>query len=188
MVSWVEIYQLQLRMRHSTSRFWALTCWMRLMRLSSVSAMYSVPRWDRAMALAASRVARTAAHFTRWWSMPGTWQWMGRPATIRTCRLSDTWPAVKHKCVWRKGAGFCGNFNLWRWKTKSKIKFAVLKSFLNDEQALAGKQLHFLTLAWNNKLLGNASFSFIYASMFEFKGTSHGEFFWRLLLFFFFYL
>lgn len=71
--------------------FVIVTCWMRLMRLSSVSAMYSVPRWDSAMALAASRVARTAAHLTRWWSIPGTWQWMGRPATIRTWRLSDTW-------------------------------------------------------------------------------------------------
>ena len=73
--------------------FWCsgrLTCWTRLMRLSSVSAMYRVPRWDRAMALAASRVARTAARLTRWWSMPGTWQWMGRPATMRTWRLSDT--------------------------------------------------------------------------------------------------
>lgn len=61
-----------------------MTCWMRLMRLSSVSAMNSVPRCDRAMALAASRVVRTAAHLTRWWSIPGTWQWMGRPATMRT--------------------------------------------------------------------------------------------------------
>lgn len=61
------------------------------MRLSSVSAMYRVPRWDNAMALAASRVARTAAHLTRWWSIPGTWQWMGRPATIRTWRVSETW-------------------------------------------------------------------------------------------------
>lgn len=91
--------------------FFTLTCWMRLIRLSSVSAMYSVPRWDRAMALAASRVARTAAHFTRWWSMPGTWQWMGRPATIRTWRLSDTWRGEKHTPVYKeRGKSATSNF------------------------------------------------------------------------------
>lgn len=61
---------------------------------------------------------------------------------------------------------------LWRWKSKSKIKFAV---FLKWWAGSGGKMI----------AIFNTGLNFIYNSMFEFKGTSHGEVFWRLFLSFF---
>lgn len=63
------------------------TCRMRFIFFSSVSAMYRTPLKDRAMAVAPSSVV-WMARLPRLYSMPGTWQCMGRPATIRTCRFS----------------------------------------------------------------------------------------------------
>lgn len=66
-----------------------VTCWMRFTFLSSVSAMKSSPLWETLMALADSRVEWIATLLTKKWSMPGTWQWMGRPAMIRTRLFSE---------------------------------------------------------------------------------------------------
>lgn len=71
-----------------------VTCWMRFTFLSSVSAMKSSPLWETLMALADSRVEWIATLLTKKWSMPGTWQWMGRPAMIRTRLFSEIWSTM----------------------------------------------------------------------------------------------
>lgn len=52
-------------------------------------AMKSSPLWETLMALADSRVEWIATLLTKKWSIPGTWQWMGRPAMIRTRLFSE---------------------------------------------------------------------------------------------------
>lgn len=67
------------------------TSCMRLCFRSSVSAMYKAPWWLTAIAFAPSSTDRTAVFPRITGSILAMGQWMGRPATTRTCWDSLTW-------------------------------------------------------------------------------------------------